>query len=238
MKKIVAVLLLILSAPVFGQSIEFSLSEHRAEFPADQGGEVSGRINNKTNDPLKIVFRRWQTLPTGWTSTICLDVCYSSVVDSLPWGDVEYSVIEPHAFIPFVVHFYPTEKSNDSAVAYVKISVLASTEDDTIGVTVIGKSNATSSVKVSEALGFSVKNYPNPAIKSTTITYSLTERTPVTLVVRDVLGREVSRLIAGETQDAGTYDADLDVSKLATGSYFYTLTAGEKSITRTLNVTK
>jgi hypothetical protein len=95
------------------------------------------------------------------------------------------------------------------------------------------------SVKTSnEATTLSLSNYPNPAWSSTKIVYSITERTPVTLAVYDVMGREVSRLVSGEMQDAGSYEADLNVTKLPSGSYTYKLSAGEKTMTGTLTVAK
>jgi hypothetical protein len=99
--------------------------------------------------------------------------------------------------------------------------------------------NGVNSVKTSDnADVMSVANYPNPANDQTTITYSITEHAPVSLVVNDVMGREVARLVSGENEDAGTYSAALNVGKLATGSYQITLTAGGKTVTRTLNVVK
>jgi N-acetylneuraminic acid mutarotase len=97
----------------------------------------------------------------------------------------------------------------------------------------------TSAVKTSNgAKTLSLGNYPNPALSSTKIIYSLTDRSPVTLAVFDVMGREVARLVSGEMQDAGSYEADLNVTKLPSGSYTYKLTAGEQTMSRTLTVAK
>jgi thiol-disulfide isomerase/thioredoxin len=95
------------------------------------------------------------------------------------------------------------------------------------------------SVKTSNnAASFTASNYPNPAVNSTKFTYSLTDRAPVSLVVRDVMGREVATVVSNEAQDMGTYEADMDCSKLASGTYFYTLTAGNQTVTNVLNVVK
>ncbi|HET9136936.1 MAG TPA: T9SS type A sorting domain-containing protein, partial [Candidatus Kapabacteria bacterium] len=95
------------------------------------------------------------------------------------------------------------------------------------------------SVKTSSnAASFTASNYPNPAVNSTKFTYSITDRAPVSLVVRDVMGREVANVVSNETQDMGTYEADMDCSKLASGTYFYTLTAGNQTVTNVLNVVK
>jgi N-acetylneuraminic acid mutarotase len=81
------------------------------------------------------------------------------------------------------------------------------------------------------------QNYPNPVSSETKIGYSLSERTPVTLNVIDVLGREVAHLVSA-TQDAGNYSVNFDASKLSAGAYIYTLNAGGKTIEKNMTVTK
>ena len=67
-------------------------------------------------------------------------------------------------------------------------------------------------------------NYPNPFNPTTTISYKLSKKGHVTLVVFDVLGREVSTLIS-ENQESGFHSASFDGRRLASGVYFYRLTA-------------
>jgi hypothetical protein len=81
------------------------------------------------------------------------------------------------------------------------------------------------------------QNYPNPVTSQTKIGYTLSERSPVTLTVHDLLGREVSRLV-NATQDAGTYTVNFDGSNLPSGSYIYTLNACGKTVEKTMTVTK
>jgi hypothetical protein len=69
------------------------------------------------------------------------------------------------------------------------------------------------------------QNYPNPFNPSTTINYTLSERSDVSLKVYDVLGNEVASLV-NTTQEAGKYDVQFDAPKLSSGLYIYTLNAG------------
>ena len=69
--------------------------------------------------------------------------------------------------------------------------------------------------------GFSLsQNYPNPFNPSTMINYQLPTDGHVTLVVSDVLGREV-RTLVNEVKNAGSYEVKFDASSLASGIYFY-----------------
>jgi len=69
------------------------------------------------------------------------------------------------------------------------------------------------------------QNYPNPFNPSTTISYSIAQRTIVSLKVLDVLGREIATLEKG-MKDAGTYRIQYNGSSLAGGVYFFRMQAG------------
>jgi hypothetical protein len=69
------------------------------------------------------------------------------------------------------------------------------------------------------------QNYPNPFNPTTLISYAIPTQSRVTLRVYDVLGRVVQTLVE-ETQNPGIYEARFDASALASGIYFYRLTAG------------
>jgi hypothetical protein len=69
------------------------------------------------------------------------------------------------------------------------------------------------------------QNYPNPFNPSTTIQYSIKERSSVELVLYDILGREVEVLVHDE-QDAGRYEVNFTARRLASGVYLYRLKAG------------
>lgn len=69
------------------------------------------------------------------------------------------------------------------------------------------------------------QNYPNPFNPTTTINFTLAEKSNVSLKVFDVLGREVMTLV-NSTKDAGAHQVSFDAKDLASGLYIYTLKAG------------
>jgi hypothetical protein len=75
------------------------------------------------------------------------------------------------------------------------------------------------------------QNYPNPFNPSTFLRYSLQANSRVTLKVFDVRGAEVVTLEDGD-RNAGTYEVKFDASRLASGVYYYTLTAAGVSQTK------
>ncbi|MFZ4622474.1 MAG: T9SS type A sorting domain-containing protein, partial [Bacteroidota bacterium] len=81
------------------------------------------------------------------------------------------------------------------------------------------------------------QNFPNPFNPSTRITYELPVSSPVTLKVYDVMGKEITTLV-NERKDAGTYSAEFTAPHIASGVYFYTITAGEFTATKKLVLMK
>ncbi len=69
------------------------------------------------------------------------------------------------------------------------------------------------------------QNYPNPFNPSTAISYQLSTVSKVTLMVYDVLGREVETLVDGK-QSPGAHVVSFDGTRFASGVYFYVLRAG------------
>lgn len=68
------------------------------------------------------------------------------------------------------------------------------------------------------------QNYPNPFNPTTTISYALPSHAHVTLRVFDMLGRQVAELV-NESVSAGHHSVEFDASRLASGLYFYRLSA-------------
>jgi hypothetical protein len=82
------------------------------------------------------------------------------------------------------------------------------------------------------------QNYPNPFNPVTTIKFGLMAEMVVELKVFDVLGREVMTLINNDLLQAGSYDVTFDASRLASGSYIYTLKVGETMLSKKMILLK
>jgi len=80
-------------------------------------------------------------------------------------------------------------------------------------------------------------NYPNPFNPRTDIGYQISDNGFVKLVVYDILGREVATLVNGYI-DAGYHQVTLDGNPLASGVYYYRLTAGSFVDTKRLLLVK
>jgi hypothetical protein len=93
---------------------------------------------------------------------------------------------------------------------------------------------AAATIPVETAL---LQNYPNPFNPTTGIRYQVSGVSNVTLVVYDLLGREVAVLV-NERKVPGTYEVSFGASGLSSGVYFYRLTAGNVVQTRKMIVSK
>lgn len=67
------------------------------------------------------------------------------------------------------------------------------------------------------------QNYPNPFNPTTVLSYSAPEKSQVSLVVTDMLGRTVSTLVSGEVA-AGVHQISFDGANLNSGTYLATIT--------------
>ena len=91
---------------------------------------------------------------------------------------------------------------------------------------------------ISDEAGYRLQqNYPNPFSHTTTIQFSIPESQFVTLQVFDIYGNEINELV-NEDRSAGDHEVLLDGSKLANGTYFYRLQAGDYVQTRRIVLIK
>lgn len=82
-----------------------------------------------------------------------------------------------------------------------------------------------------------LQNYPNPFNPETVINYQLSSNGLVTLKIYDVLGNSVAALVDGY-QSEGLHTVSFNAAHLASGTYFYKLSAGNKFLVKKMNLIK
>lgn len=96
---------------------------------------------------------------------------------------------------------------------------------------------ATQEASENENKGISLSNYPNPFNPTTNITFTLPRKGTVSLVVYDMLGREVATLVNGELP-SGEQTFRFDASSLANGMYLYKLKTAHQVIVKKMTLIK
>lgn len=81
------------------------------------------------------------------------------------------------------------------------------------------------------------QNYPNPFNPETKIRYQIANSGFVTLIVYNSSGNEVASLVNGK-QATGNYEVNFNGSGLASGVYFYKITSGNFTQTRSMIILK
>jgi hypothetical protein len=81
------------------------------------------------------------------------------------------------------------------------------------------------------------QNYPNPFNPTTKITYTIPTASKVTLKIYNLLGQLVATLV-DEQQEANIYVKEFDASRLASGTYFYQIKAGNFNSTKKMILMK
>lgn len=80
-------------------------------------------------------------------------------------------------------------------------------------------------------------NYPNPFNPTTTIQYELPKATEITLNVYNSLGQKVTTLVSAR-QNAGMHSVEWNAADMASGVYFYQITAGDFNKTQKMVLLK
>ncbi|MFZ1321127.1 MAG: T9SS type A sorting domain-containing protein [Ignavibacteria bacterium] len=82
------------------------------------------------------------------------------------------------------------------------------------------------------------QNYPNPFNPTTKINFDLPEDAKISLIVYDILGREIKTIINSEFKTTGKYTVEFNGNNLASGVYFYRFTSENVSGGKEFSVTK
>lgn len=132
------------------------------------------------------------------------------------WSD-RYSVTaEPEDFI------YSIVLDMESSVYVTGISLGDSTDYDITTIKysdIIGIGSNTTALPSSAELH---QNYPNPFNPNTKIIYDLRSRGNVSLVINEISGKQITKLV-NEFQSPGRHEVGFEAESLPSGIYFYTL---------------
>jgi hypothetical protein len=120
---------------------------------------------------------------------------------------------------------YTTNPQTSATYYYVKVSIPEP----------VGVGNITTQIPEKYYLG---QNFPNPFNPVTTIRFALKKSSNVTLRVFNTNGQVVSTLIGNEFVSAGINEIKFDASNLASGIYFYSITAGDFTDTKKMILIK
>ncbi len=81
------------------------------------------------------------------------------------------------------------------------------------------------------------QNYPNPFNSTTKISYDLDRKARVNISIYDINGRRVKNYLK-KVQGPGHYEIPINTNNLASGVYFYRVSAGEKAKTKKMVLVK
>ena len=82
------------------------------------------------------------------------------------------------------------------------------------------------------------QNYPNPFNPSTTIEFGISTQSKITLTVYDINGALVTVLLKDAEFESGTYKVSFNASRLASGTYIYSLNNGINTISKKMTLIK
>jgi hypothetical protein len=191
-------------------------------------------------DQVVFLVRTENNLPNDWSSSLCFgDLCFISFLDSVATSpDFGLQPVPPGDTIEASVHF-----NTDSTIAgtgHVQIQIgtvnspnIRTTINETASTEPVGvddQVNAPAEFKL-------MQNYPNPFNPSTTISFTVPQRSEVSLKVYNITGKEIATLVNGE-REPGSYKINFDGRKYSSGIYFYKFTAGKFSSVRKMILLK
>ena len=166
-----------------------------------------------------------------------IDTCVTNIIQIRPtYGDIEAgeSAVTSGAYRVDI-----DENCAEGKQILIDISIASNDihfwEDElTIGLVITGIADEGLAIPAEYALG---QNYPNPFNPTTIIRYALPKTGRTSLVIYNLRGHEVARLIDGK-QVAGFHSVRWDATSAASGIYFYRLRADEYVQTRKMVLLK
>ncbi len=225
--------------------------------PQNVSGAFIGKLDGK--DVLKGVEAIPSSLDEQITIPILVDLTGESQTLTLDWEGLDKM---PESW-SFMLHDYETGISYDlESIENYEFDVIInesqekvnplSVINNSIGTPMRAKSGSTPRFGITIAPGTSVsiddeidapteftlgQNYPNPFNPTTNINYSVGEAGPVNITVYNTMGQKVAELL-NTTKSAGSYQLTWNATGVASGIYYYRLTAPGQVLTRQMTLIK
>ncbi|MEQ9090991.1 MAG: T9SS type A sorting domain-containing protein, partial [Balneola sp.] len=135
--------------------------------------------------------------------------------------DIDMAEMDSYVFI--------AEANTASKSKSVLLPVVAESEsgnaENRFGITITPSTSVSIDDEVDAPTEFALgQNYPNPFNPTTNINYSVGEAGPVNITVYNVMGQKVAELL-NTTKNAGSYQLTWNATGVASGIYYYRLTA-------------
>ena len=130
------------------------------------------------------------------------------------------------------------QKSTRSVLAVATTMESNDGETNRFGITITPSTSVGIDDELNEVTEFALEqNYPNPFNPTTNIKYSVGEAGPVNITVYNVMGQKVAELL-NTTKNAGSYQLTWNATGVASGIYYYRLTAPGQVLTRQMTLIK
>jgi hypothetical protein len=170
----------------------------------------------------------WQAVPdaVSYDIEIATDAAFENVVDSAAGFDATSGLTEP---LGIDVYYWHVRANGESAS-----SPWSATRSFEV---VRGTANEDEAAEQQDVATALVGAMPNPFAQVATVRFAVAETADVTLVVYDVLGKEVARLAEGE-YPVGQHEATFRADGLAPGVYLVRFTADQHVETRQVMVAR
>jgi hypothetical protein len=169
-----------------------------------------------------------------WVVRNMVNGALGEILHSAPW---QMGQTANKTWVTTIDAGWVAENVTVAVFAYLQTSNLQSgspvqqTKKETMIPTGVGNQNNT-------PLDYSLsQNYPNPFNPSTNIKFTLPKDGEASLKIYDAIGNEVAVYLEGFVK-AGTYNAVIDGSNLASGVYFYTLRTKDFTETKKMTLVK
>jgi len=208
------------------------------------GGSFLYDITIENNDVMNVTFDGW-TMAVLPNSSVYGPLILRSGLSLAPGGSIIREDMEQ--FVPGnapagayyylgYIGVYPDNIVDSDSIYFEKLPGYDADNHD-YGWSLFGWDGENAPV-VSTPMVYAVLSaYPNPFNPTTAISYQLQAASYVELVIYDVMGREVAKLI-DDYRPAGVYEAVFNASNLSGGVYFARLTAGNYQQTQKLLLIK